>query len=175
MDMLTLELLRYSGFDRRTFNYLMKPKLTIRFRGRDISVVPDLVLQQRGGAFRRCFVEESKKATNASTSEPQVVAETIAVALDNWRAHSGDQTVYAVRVRGTKLRFYRATFYSEYLSTLAKSTAPKGIANFMRFPANMGVSEGLDLLDNQQRHTALLYLASLRKVLQPTPPTSPST
>lgn len=83
--------------------------------------------------------------------------------------------MYAVRVRGTKLRFYRADYDEEYLSTLATNGAPKGVATFTRYPGAMAVNDGLDLLNKEQRHVALRYLASLRKARQPTPPPSPST
>lgn len=145
-----------------------KPQLQACCRGNSFSVVPDLVLQQRGGPFRLCIVDERKSSTY---SEPRVVAATVAVALYNCRMRGGEQTVHAVRIIGTTLRFYKAVYDEEYLRSLELRYRPMGYKVFTRYPATgMGVDGGLNLLDSKQRHVALRYLASLCAELKSPPP-----
>lgn len=172
VDLLAYELLLFVGFDRQTFKYYSKPNMKINFRQQTVSVEPDFVLARKSGGFALCLVEESK-VFDGAPAEPQVFAECLAIALQNYAmVSSSAQEVYAVRLRGTSLRFYRAQLSETYLRTLNDSDAPKDQALFERYPPNMAVSKGLDLLDTAQRRVALQVLYSMRHRMAPSPPGS---
>lgn len=156
----------------------MRPLFEFNLRGTGASATPAIALQCRGSIIKLLVLGDCSIAVG-TTAEPQVFAEAVAAAAVNYLDQGPiEQVTYVIRVRGSEVRFYRASFPGSYGGALFRKTvrAPQGKVTVERFPplvggplgGTMAASRGLDLLIFDQRDLALRTLCTIRQALAST-------
>lgn len=97
--------------------------------------------------------------------EAQILIELLAVACENTREQITDQTLFAIRVISTYVTFYKAVISEAYLRELGKGLPKTQSVEIKRWPADNGLTTGLDLAESEGRKAVLEAMTKIRQKL----------
>lgn len=152
----------------------MQPKYSFEVEGNKISGKPEFSVEKED-QVRVVFMDESRHLSNLKLatefSECQIAAEIIASAYTNYAFPLSatmlqDQTIYAVRVIGTRFTFYKCLVLKDYMDSLTEGTlSDSNIVTIYRYPPSDDRETlfGYDYSNQNHRETILKTLAGLRE------------
>ncbi|RHZ47963.1 hypothetical protein Glove_564g43 [Diversispora epigaea] len=167
-------LFRELRFDKYPLS--MKLQLDFSFRISEHEVFVKIEFSVIKNKVTLCIDEDKHIHTlNRSTKygESQISAEIFACAYTNFEnfyssTFGKDQTVYAIRVIGTRFTFYKVFLSSEYFKSLDKGFSPNDLTvTIYRFPPNDNeiTPFGYDYADKDHRRLILNLLFSLKEYM----------
>jgi hypothetical protein len=131
-------------------------------------------IEKNGGIL--CFDEDKHLHSISSTTEygeSQIGAEILACAFTNFdkpdsSTRGNDQTIFAIRVIGSRFTVYKAFVSKTYIQSLNEGFPPEDQAiNIMRFPPNSNdTSYGYDYANQIHRPLILHLLVRLREYMR---------
>ncbi|RMZ98308.1 hypothetical protein BpHYR1_017538 [Brachionus plicatilis] len=167
------------GFAQYPLLMYSQPKYSLEFEGLKMTGKPEFSIENRS-QIKCIFVDENRHLTNIKIatefSECQIAAELTAAAYTSYASPASssmlkDQTVFAVRVIGTRFTFYKAIFHKIYLESISSGNldlAQRHELNVYRYPPNDETETlfGFDYSDNKHREIVLKLLIRLREQIK---------
>lgn len=167
------------GFAQYPLIMNTQPKYSFEFDGVKLTGRPEFSIE-RDNQIKCLFVNENRHLTNLKLengfSECQISAEIVAAAYTNYASPISscllkDQTMYAVRVIGTRFTFYKSIVTKSYLDALSEGSMDdieRQMLNIYRYPPSDEKETlfGYDFSNNKHRETILRLLTSLKEQIK---------
>lgn len=167
------------GFAQYPLLMYTQPKYFFEFEGVKMTGKPEFSIENQS-QVRCIFVDENRHLSNIKIatefSECQIAAELVAAAYTSYAnpvspSMLKDQTLFAVRVIGTRFTFYKAIFIKNYLQSISNENLDRDenqTLNIYRYPPNDECDKlfGFDYSDNKHREIILKLLSRLKEEIK---------
>lgn len=167
------------GFAQYPLLMFVQPKYYFELEGVKMTGKPEFSIENQS-QVRCIFVDENRHLSNIKIatefSECQIAAELVAAAFTSYSNPISpsllkNQTIFAVRVIGTKFTFYKAIFQKSYLESISSgllNLIKSQELNIYRYPPNDENETlfGYDYSDNRHREAILKLLSCLREQIK---------
>lgn len=167
------------GFAQYPLLMYVQPKYHFELEGAKMTGKPEFSIENQS-QVRCIFVDENRHLSNIKIatefSECQIGAELVAAAFTSYSNPISasllkNQTIYAVRVIGTKFTFYKVIFHKDYLGSISSgilNLTKSQELNIYRYPPNDENETlfGYDYSDNRHRETILKLLSCIREEIK---------
>lgn len=163
IDCFVMLLLTRVGFFEEWLFAFPQLRLKLRFGAVEKQAVPDFVIMDVVSFLRMAVVEDKRLRDELLNSEPQLIAELIALfqaylvdSQDEGTSQSASQSVpvLGVRVNGLRFFFYHMPDPSKLLASMAAKVA----ANEFTYVNRLGGNDGLDFLVREDRELIIKTL-----------------
>jgi hypothetical protein len=158
-------------FNRYPFLLNLQPDYSFEVFGAKVTAKLEFSIEKNKGVL--CFDEDKHLHSISSTTEygeSQIAAEILACAFTNFDKPDSptrglDQTIFAIRVIGTRFTFYKSFITSEYCKSLNDGFPPEShTVTIYRYPENSKETfYGYDYANENHRPIILNVLIRLRE------------
>jgi hypothetical protein len=161
-------------FNKYPFLLNLQPDYSFQVYSTRITAKVEFSIEKNNGIL--CFDEDKHLHSISSTTEygeSQIGAEILACAFTNYDkpdspTRGRDQTIFAMRVIGSRFTLYKAFVSKDYIQSLNEGFPPEDQnVNVMRFPPNANdTSYGYDYANENHRPLILDLLVRLREYMR---------
>jgi hypothetical protein len=171
-------LLNKVGFNSFPLVLNAQPKYWFEVENNKVSTRPEFSVEKED-QIKCIFLDESRHLSNLKLAtefaECQIVAELLACAFTNYthplsKTMLHDQTIYAVRIIGTRFTFYKTQIKKEYFEALSQGGTlnESQSVSVLRYPPNddKETIHGFDYSNKAQRPHILKLLTRLKEQIK---------